>query len=32
MFLFSSEYYTLDQLATHVLKYFSTKMLGNYEQ
>jgi hypothetical protein len=30
MFLFSSEYYTLDQLSTYILKYFTVKMLGNY--
>lgn len=32
MFLFSTEYYTLDQLATCVLRFVSGRTLGNYEQ
>ena len=32
MFLFSSEYYTLDQICSHILRYFASKLLGNYEQ
>ena len=31
IFLFASEYYTLDQISTYVVKYFTSKTLGNYE-
>lgn len=31
MFLFSTEYYTLEQICSFILRYFSSKLLGNYE-
>lgn len=31
MFLFSTEYYTLDQICSFILRYFASKPLGNYE-
>lgn len=31
MFLFSAEYYTLDQICSFVLRLFASKALGNYE-
>jgi hypothetical protein len=32
IFLFSCEYYTLDQISNFLIKFFTHKLLGNYEQ